>query len=68
MFGVGSLLEVFAPGLGTSGWQMLVWGFFISTTVLFHGTSCINSMAHLMGRRRFDTTDARISSRNRVSR
>jgi stearoyl-CoA desaturase (delta-9 desaturase) len=36
---------------------MLVWGFFISTTFLFHGTACINSMAHLMGRRRFDTSD-----------
>jgi stearoyl-CoA desaturase (delta-9 desaturase) len=36
---------------------MLVWGFFISTTLLFHGTSCINSMAHLMGKRRFKTED-----------
>jgi stearoyl-CoA desaturase (Delta-9 desaturase) len=57
MFGLGWALEIYAPGLGTNGWQMLVWGFFISTTALFHGTSCINSMAHLMGRRRFNTTD-----------
>ncbi|WRQ89808.1 acyl-CoA desaturase [Actomonas aquatica] len=57
MFGLGAALERFAPGLGTTGPQMLVWGFFISTTALFHGTSCINSMAHLMGRRRFKTTD-----------
>ncbi|MEX2044903.1 MAG: acyl-CoA desaturase [Opitutus sp.] len=59
-FGVwclGWALEVYAPGLRTNAWQMLVWGFFISTTALFHGTSCINSMAHLMGRRRFDTSD-----------
>jgi stearoyl-CoA desaturase (delta-9 desaturase) len=56
-FGLGALLERVAPGLGTNGWQMLVWGFFISTTALFHGTSCINSMAHLMGKRRFKTTD-----------
>lgn len=53
--GVG--LERFAPGLGTTGPQMLVWAFFVSTTVLFHGTACINSMAHLMGRRRFKTDD-----------
>lgn len=53
----GQLLAHFAPGLHTSGAQLLVWGFFISTTALFHGTSCINSMAHLMGRRRFDTGD-----------
>ena len=39
------------------GGQMLVWGFFISTTFLFHGTACINSMAHLMGKRRFKTED-----------
>ncbi len=54
---VGFGLERFAPGLGTNGPQMLVWAFFISTTVLFHGTACINSMAHLMGRRRFKTDD-----------
>ena len=47
----------FAPSLGTTGWQMLVWGFFVSTTALFHGTACINSMAHLMGKRRFKTDD-----------
>ena len=56
-YGLGVLLERTAPGLGTNGSQMLIWGFFISTTALFHGTSCINSMAHLMGRRRFNTTD-----------
>ena len=63
LFGLGAILERFAPGLGTNGWQMLVWGFFISTTFLFHGTGCINSMAHLMGRRRFKTDD---DSRNSV--
>jgi len=57
IWALGWVLEIFAPGLHTSRWQLLVWGFFISTTALFHGTSCINSMAHLMGRRRFDTTD-----------
>jgi stearoyl-CoA desaturase (delta-9 desaturase) len=53
----GWFLEIHAPGLGTNGWQLLTWAFFISTTALFHGTSCINSMAHLMGRRRFQTGD-----------
>lgn len=57
LFVFGSVLESVAPALGTNGWQMLVWGFFISTTFLFHGTGCINSMAHLMGRRRFKTSD-----------
>jgi stearoyl-CoA desaturase (Delta-9 desaturase) len=57
VWGLGWLLEIHAPGLGTNRWQMLVWGFFISTTALFHGTSCINSMAHILGRRRFKTDD-----------
>ena len=57
LFLLGRFLESFAPGLKTDGPQLLVWGFFVSTTLLFHGTSCINSMAHLMGRRRFATHD-----------
>ena len=57
LFGVGRWLETAAPSLHTNGPQLLVWGFFVSTTALFHGTSCINSLAHLMGRRRFNTTD-----------
>ncbi len=57
LLGLGMLLERFVPGLGTTGPQMLVWGFFVSTTALFHGTACINSMAHLMGKRRFKTDD-----------
>jgi stearoyl-CoA desaturase (delta-9 desaturase) len=50
-------LEVFAPGLGTSAGQLFVWGFFISTVALMHGTMFINSLAHLWGRRRFDNKD-----------
>ena len=57
VFGFGALLETYAPGLGTNAWQMLIWGFFISTTILFHATASINSLAHLMGKRRFATAD-----------
>lgn len=63
LFGIGALLERLAPGLGTSGPQLLVWGFFISTVVLFHATVTINSLAHRFGRRRFDTRD---DSRNNL--
>ena len=38
-------------------WQLLVWGFFISTVVLFHCTCFINSLAHQMGTQRYDTGD-----------
>ena len=55
--GAGALLGAFAPDLGTNGPQMLVWGFFVSTTVLFHGTFTINSLSHLIGRRAYATDD-----------
>jgi stearoyl-CoA desaturase (delta-9 desaturase) len=64
MFALGATLNAVAPGLGTSGWQMLVWGFFISTVALFHGTCTINSLAHKIGRRRYQTTD---DSRNSLT-
>lgn len=57
LFGVGWLLERTAPSFGTTGPQLLVWGFFISTTALFHLTCSINSLAHVMGRKRFTTDD-----------
>jgi stearoyl-CoA desaturase (delta-9 desaturase) len=61
MYALGAALERYAPGLGTSGFQMLVWGFFVSTVVLYHGTFTVNSFAHVFGRRRFETSD---NSRN----
>jgi stearoyl-CoA desaturase (delta-9 desaturase) len=54
---LGTLLEHVAPQLGTTGWQMLVWGFFISTVVCYHVTYSINSLCHGLGRRRYATAD-----------
>jgi stearoyl-CoA desaturase (delta-9 desaturase) len=54
---VGELLPIYVPSAGTSGLQMGVWGFCISTVVLFHATATINSLDHLIGRRRYDTGD-----------
>ena len=39
------------------GWHALLWGFFVSTVLLWHGSFSINSLAHLVGRRRYPTTD-----------
>jgi stearoyl-CoA desaturase (delta-9 desaturase) len=58
LFGLGVLLEYQWPELGTDGWQMLVWGFSISTVVCYHATYTINSLSHVFGRRRYDTGDA----------
>ena len=43
------------------GWSALVTGFFLSTVLTYHGTFVINSLAHIMGRKRYVTTD---TSRN----
>jgi len=58
MFGLGVLLENVAPELGTTGWQMLIWGFFISTVVCSHATYTINSLSHVFGNQRYRTGDA----------
>jgi stearoyl-CoA desaturase (Delta-9 desaturase) len=63
LYGLGALLEHTVPGLHTSGAQMLAWGFFVSTVVLFHATVTINSLAHRFGSRRFATRD---DSRNNL--
>jgi len=42
-------------------WWGLVWGFLVSTVLLWHGTFTINSLSHMIGRRRYRTTD---NSRN----
>lgn len=60
-YGLGESIQAFFPSAGTSGWQMVIWGFVASTLVLFHGTYTINSLAHRFGSRRFATRD---TSRN----
>jgi len=61
LFLLGRWLEHAQPQWHTSGAQLLVWGFFVSTVVLFHATVTINSLAHRFGTRRYDTAD---NSRN----
>jgi stearoyl-CoA desaturase (Delta-9 desaturase) len=61
LYALGAALERWAPGLGTTGPQLLIWGFFVSTVVLFHATVTINSLSHVFGKRRYETRD---SSRN----
>lgn len=52
--------------LGVATWLLLGWsglliGFCLSTVLLWHGTFLVNSLAHVLGKRRFPTTD---TSRN----
>jgi stearoyl-CoA desaturase (delta-9 desaturase) len=39
------------------GWPGLFVGFFCSTVLVFHGTFCINSLAHVSGAKRYVTGD-----------
>ena len=45
------------------GWSGLFVGFFLGTVVLWHNTFLVNSLTHVMGRRRYATTD---TSRNNL--
>jgi len=63
LYGAGELLAYSGPALGTNGLQLLVWGFAISTVVLYHATFTVNSLAHTLGRRRYATRD---QSRNNL--
>lgn len=63
MYAFGATLQYYAPGLGTGGPQMLIWGFVISTLTLYHVTFSINSLAHKFGTQRYDTED---DSRNNL--
>lgn len=63
LYVAGEMLRATHPELGTTGAQLLVWGFCISTVALFHATFTINSLAHRFGRRRFETRD---DSRNNL--
>jgi stearoyl-CoA desaturase (Delta-9 desaturase) len=61
MFLLGLVLAHTVPQLKTNGWQMLIWGFFISTVLCWHATYTINSLSHVFGRQRYRTGD---TSRN----
>lgn len=43
------------------GLPWVFWGFFLSTTLTYHATFTVNSLAHVWGSRRYETTD---TSRN----
>jgi len=54
----------FVPSLALAGTLLvlggpaaLIWGSFVSTVFLWHATFSINSLAHVLGRRRYPTAD-----------
>jgi len=55
MYGLGYFLQQL--GRTTTPMQMLIWGFFVSTVLLYQGTYTINSLSHVFGSQRFATGD-----------
>jgi stearoyl-CoA desaturase (delta-9 desaturase) len=50
-------LALIGACLAVGGFSGFVWGFCVSTTLLWHSTYTINSLTHRFGRRRFETDD-----------
>ena len=51
---------MFALGLAfllLGGPHAFVWGFLVSSVLVWHGSFAINSLAHLFGSRRYETSD-----------
>lgn len=40
-----------------AGWSGVVWGYVVSTVLLYHGTFLVNSVCHIFGKRRYNTSD-----------
>ena len=57
LYGTGEWLALAYPRLATDGAMLLVWGFCISTVVLYHATFTVNSLAHSVGSRRYASRD-----------
>ncbi len=64
-WGLGSLAGWWIYGTGAGalrfGLSILVWGVFVRTVVVLHGTWAVNSLSHVWGYRNYETTD---NSRN----
>ncbi|MDX1457568.1 MAG: fatty acid desaturase [Marinobacter sp.] len=57
VFATGEWCYSYDPTLGIQGLNLLLWAFLIPTVLVWHATFSINSLAHLLGRRRFNTRD-----------
>ena len=56
-YGMGLALETWFPELETTGSQIFVWGFLLSTVWTWHITFSINSICHNFGSKRYESHD-----------
>lgn len=57
LYFLGVSLHQSHPHLGVSGWQLVIWGYAVSTVFTLHVTLSINSICHLYGKRDHPTKD-----------
>ncbi|MBN2683994.1 MAG: acyl-CoA desaturase [Pontiellaceae bacterium] len=57
LLATGAGLNAWQPTWGVSGGQFLFYGFFLSTVAVYHVTFCINSVAHMVGKKRYAIDD-----------
>jgi len=55
IYGLGVWLQ--SRGWNTTGWQLLIWGGFISIVISSHATFTINSLTHMWGKKRYRSSD-----------
>lgn len=53
----GAFIDWGVEDSGVTGWQLVVWGMFVSTIAVYHVTYLVNSATHLIGSRRYQTKD-----------
>jgi len=61
IFGIAVAIKAYFPWLETSAWQILVWGFFVST-MLYQTPFLVNLFAHRSGKRSYPIPDKRRNS------
>jgi len=57
LLAVACFLIGYLTGAWSGAWSALVWGFLVSTILVYHATFTINSLSHLFGSRRYATPD-----------
>jgi stearoyl-CoA desaturase (delta-9 desaturase) len=50
-------VEITFASIVSNGWSSVVVGFLTSTVILFHGTFSINSLMHMIGKKRYESND-----------
>jgi len=62
LFSLGEYMALNYSQYNTNGMELLMWGFFVSTVILYHATFTVNSVCHVFGYRTYDTKDGSVNN------